>query len=73
MARRHGHHVFNRYFNVNHRGPSSPCGVVVVVGAGSSGVGVIVVVVVAVAAAVTMGLVVLVYDGGVWCQCRRVL
>ena len=51
MARRHGHHVFNRYLNGNHRAPSSTCGVVFVGGAGSSGV---VVIVVAVAAAAVM-------------------
>ena len=66
VARRHGHHVFNRYLNGNHRAPSSPCGVVVVVGAGSSGVVIIDVAVVAAAAAVMMGLVVLVYRDGWW-------
>ena len=65
MARRHGHHVFNRDLSGSHRAPSISCGVVVVVGGGSSGV-FIVVVVVAAAAAVMMGLVVLVYRDGWW-------
>ena len=56
MARRHGPHVFNRYFNGSHRAPSSSYGVVVVVGSGSNGVVVIVVSVAAAAAAVMMEL-----------------
>ena len=63
VARGHGHHVFNRYLNGNHRAPSSTCGVVFVGGAGSSGV---VVIVAVAAAAVMMGLVTLGYRDRWW-------